>query len=141
VWKSCASIVNILWTNGQQKFFFVRSRLRIALARVCMRFRGPLRLIREATCVQFVPVSVHNFFFVDTVTADLHRYQESIGGRSYLIEVAPVSQNRWRAYIVRIPGIPTALMPFYGPTPAAAARLLCDWLTRAHQQAAAPRPM
>jgi len=86
------------------------------------------------------PRSAHNFF-IDMVAADLHRYQESIGGRSYLIEVAPVSQNRWRAYIVRIPGIPTALMPFYGPTPAAAARLLCDWLTRAHQQAVAPAPM
>jgi len=132
--------VNILWTNGQQKFFFVRSSLRIARARVCMRFRGPFRLIREATRVQFVPVP-HTIFFIDTVAADLHRYQESIGGRSYLIEVAPVSQNRWRAYIVRIPGIPTALMPFYGPTPAAAARLLCDWLTRAHQQAVAPAPM
>jgi len=105
-----------------------------------MRFRGPFRLIHEATRVQFVPVP-HTIFFIDTVAADLHRYQESIGGRSYLIEVAPVSQNRWRAYIVRIPGIPTALMPFYGPTPAAAAGLLCYWLTRAHQQAVAPAPM
>ena len=38
----------------------------------------------------------------------------------------------------RIPGVPTALMPFYGSTPADAARLLCEWLTRAHQRAAAP---
>jgi hypothetical protein len=68
----------------------------------------------------------------------VHRYQESIAGRSYLIEVAAVSRDRWRAYIVRIPGVPTALMPFYGPTPDEAARQLCDWLTRAHQQAAAP---
>lgn len=71
------------------------------------------------------------------MTADVHRFQESIAGRSYLIEVAAVSKDRWRAYIVRIPGVPTALMPFYGETPAAAAQLLCDWLLRAHQRAAA----
>jgi hypothetical protein len=72
------------------------------------------------------------------VPAAVHRFEESIAGRPYLIEVAPVSQDRWRAYIVRIPGIPTALMPFYGSTPLEAARLLCDWLTRAHARAAAP---
>ena len=66
----------------------------------------------------------------------VHRFEETIGGRAYLIEVAAVSQDRWRAQIVRIPGVPTALMPFYGPTPAEAARLLSDWLTRAHRTAA-----
>jgi len=34
--------------------------------------------------------------------------------------------------------MPTALMPFYGRTPAEAAHLLCDWLTRAYQRAANP---
>jgi hypothetical protein len=72
------------------------------------------------------------------VTAAVHRFEESIAGRPYLIEVAHVSPDRWRAYIVRIPGVPTALMPFYGSTPVEAARLLCDWLTRAHARAAAP---
>jgi hypothetical protein len=70
------------------------------------------------------------------VTAALHRFEESIGGRPYLIEVAAVSQDRWRAYIVRIPGVPTALMPFYGATPVEAADLLCRWLARAHERAA-----
>lgn len=65
----------------------------------------------------------------------VHRFEEIIGGREYLIEVASVSQDRWRAQIVRIPGVPTALMPFYGTTPAEAARLLSDWLTRAHTAA------
>ena len=73
-----------------------------------------------------------------TVTNAVHRFAESIAGRDYLIEVKAVSQDRWRAYIVRIPGVPTALMPFYGSTPAEAAHLLCDWLTRAHQRAANP---
>src|SRR6478609_9042635 len=71
-----------------------------------------------------------------SVTADLHRFEESIAGRPYLIEVANVSKDRWRAYIVRIPGVPTALMPFYGTTPIEAADLLCAWLTRAHARAA-----
>jgi hypothetical protein len=72
------------------------------------------------------------------VNAAVHRYEESIAGRPYLIEVAAVSEDRWRAHIVRIPGVPTALMPFYGSTPNEAARLLCDWLTRAHARASAP---
>jgi len=56
-----------------------------------------------------------------------------IAGREYLIEVALVAENRWRAQIVRIPGLPTALMPFYGQTPDEAAAQLSNWLTRAHQ--------
>jgi hypothetical protein len=70
------------------------------------------------------------------VTAAVHRFEELIGGRPYLIEVAAVEQDRWRACIVRLPGVPTALMPFYGSTPVEAARLLSQWLTRAHDRAA-----
>jgi hypothetical protein len=65
----------------------------------------------------------------------VHRFQECIAGHQYLIEVSPVAADRWRAYIVRIPGLPTALMPFYGSTPAEAAGLLREWLTRAHERA------
>jgi hypothetical protein len=68
----------------------------------------------------------------------VHRFEESIAGRPYLIEVALVSQDRWRANIVRLPGVPTALMPFYGRTPVEAAGLLTDWLNRAHRRAATP---
>jgi IS1 family transposase len=70
------------------------------------------------------------------VTDLVHRFEEFIAGRAYLIEVSAVSKDRWRAYIVRLPGMPTALMPFYGTTPDEAARHLSDWLTRAHQRAA-----
>jgi hypothetical protein len=66
------------------------------------------------------------------VTKVVHRFEESIAGKPYLIEVALVSHERWRADIVRIPGLPTALMPFYGRTPDEAARHLTDWLSRAH---------
>jgi hypothetical protein len=69
------------------------------------------------------------------VNSVVHRFQESIAGQPYLIEVSSVAVDRWRAYIVRIPGVPTALMPFYGPTPDEAAGLLREWLTRAHERA------
>jgi hypothetical protein len=65
----------------------------------------------------------------------VHRFSEIIGGRTFQIEVSRVGRDRWRAHIVRTPGVPVALMPFYGPTPDAAARLLADWLTRAHRLA------
>lgn len=71
------------------------------------------------------------------VAIAVHRFEELIAGRPYQIEVAAVSKDRWRAYIVRIPGVPTALMPFYGATPVEAAEQLRLWLTRAHERAAA----
>jgi hypothetical protein len=62
-----------------------------------------------------------------------HRFHETIGGRAYHIEVTPVS-NRWRAQICRAPGLPTAMMPFYGTTPDEAAHHLTKWLTLAHSR-------
>jgi hypothetical protein len=62
----------------------------------------------------------------------VHRFTEVIGGRTYAIEVSRVGCDRWRAHLVRTPGLPAAMMPFYGPTPDAAAQRLADWLTRAH---------
>lgn len=59
---------------------------------------------------------------------NVHRYEEQIAGRTYHIEVSPVSQTRWRAQIARLPGMPTALMPFYGQTPEEAALQLRQWL-------------
>jgi hypothetical protein len=75
-----------------------------------------------------------------TLVTNVHRFEEFIAGQAYLIEAALVSEDRWRACIVRIPGVPTALMPFYGRTPDEAARNLTDWLTRAHQRAAGNSP-
>ncbi len=74
---------------------------------------------------------------------NVHRFEETIGGRAYHIEVTPVS-DRWRAQLRRGPGMPAAMMPFYGQTPDEAARLLTEWLVLAHQRfaatAAATRP-
>jgi len=63
----------------------------------------------------------------------VHRFEQTIGGRAYQIEVTAVS-NRWRAQLRRTPGVPTAMMPFYGQTPDEAARQLAEWLTLAHRR-------
>jgi hypothetical protein len=66
----------------------------------------------------------------------IHHFEETIAGRAYQIEVTPVS-NRWRAQLRRLPGMPTAMMPFYGTTPEEAAQQLTAWLTLAHRRQAA----
>ena len=70
------------------------------------------------------------------MSSSVRRFVESIAGRPYLIEVAAVDPDRWRACLVKESGVRTALMPFYGPTPDEAAGLLLEWLTRAHARAA-----
>jgi hypothetical protein len=70
------------------------------------------------------------------LTKAIRRFEESIAGRAYQFEVASVDPDRWRACIVKAPGVPTALMPFYGPTADEAAELLRQWLIRAHARAA-----
>lgn len=68
----------------------------------------------------------------------VHRFEETICGRPYQIEVTAVS-NRWRAQLRRLPGMPTAMMPFYGQTPDEAARQLTKWLVLAHQRLVAAK--
>jgi hypothetical protein len=63
----------------------------------------------------------------------VHRIEQSINGRLYQIEATLVDPERWRAYLVSVPGGSTALMPFYGTTAEQAVRQLTDWLTLAHQ--------
>ena len=66
------------------------------------------------------------------------RFNEVINGRPFVIEVSSVGRDRWRAQIARTPAGTTALMPFYGATPDAAAHLLAVWLERAAGLAARP---
>ena len=117
------------------KFFFGSPcEKKPAARKMWTRLRRSLRLTRAAARVEFN--ALHKRQLIPHVIAAVHRYQEIIGGRSYLIEVKNVSPDRWRAYIVRLPGVPTALMPFYGRTPAEAAKNLSDWLTRAYERLA-----
>ena len=60
-----------------------------------------------------------------------HCFEEFIGDRAFEIEVTDAG-NRWRAQLRRRPGVPTAMMPFYGESPAEAAHRLLDWMRRAH---------
>jgi hypothetical protein len=62
-----------------------------------------------------------------------HHFEETIGGRTFEIEVTPAG-NQWRAQLRRRPGTPTAMMPFYGPTPEAALSQLAQWLALANQR-------
>jgi hypothetical protein len=75
--------------------------------------------------------------FMPTLT---QRFEQEIGGRLYVIEASPIQANRWRAQIARRPGMPSALMPFYGATADEAATLLVRWLTLAHRGPAQPTP-
>jgi hypothetical protein len=129
--------VHLLWSNRARKFFCGDRIPKSARAALCTPFRASLRLIAGNARVKCVRLPGHNAS-CRTVTNAVHRFAQSIAGRDYLIEVKAVSEDRWRAYIVRRPGLPNALMPFYGPTPAEAAKLLGDWLTRAHRRAANP---
>jgi hypothetical protein len=63
---------------------------------------------------------------------NVHRFQEKINGREYLIEVSSVGVDKWRAQIQRTPGGSGALMPFYGKTPDEAAEHLSKWLSIAN---------
>jgi hypothetical protein len=98
-------------------------------------YGASLVYVTETRRIHAVP-QVQSSFLQTNVPDVVHRFEESIAGRVYQIEVAPVSCDRWRACIVRRPGVPTALMPFYGATPNEAAHQLTQWLTRAYQQAA-----
>jgi hypothetical protein len=61
-------------------------------------------------------------------SVNILRYEETIAGRTYFIEVSSVSASQWRAQIARRPGMPSSMMPFYGQTPEEAARQLSKWL-------------
>ena len=102
------------------------------------RLRDPLRLIAA-------PDSIRSTALLTTLSrttkhVTVHRFEETIGGRAYHIEVTPVG-TRWRAQLRRTPGMRTAMMPFYGQTPDAAAHHLAQWLEIAHRRTAeAPAP-
>jgi len=137
LWKSCAWVVHILWTDCRRKFFSTRVRGKSSGAAGVDALSRRASLDHPANerkiCCRFLTQ-----LFSDTVATDVHRFRKSIAGQSYLIEATAVARDRWRAYIVRIPGAPTALMPFYGRTADEAATQLSDWLARAHQRAKSP---
>ena len=98
--------------------------------------RAFLRLIPFRNRLKFC-LSRRGSALLDSIVT-VHRFEQTIGGRTYLIEAMRVDQDRWRAYLASLQGGPTALMPFYGATADEAVRRLADWLTLAHQTPTVP---
>ena len=65
----------------------------------------------------------------------VQRFDETINGRAYRIEVSAVGSDTFRAQIARAPGGSRAMMPFYGRTPDEAVRHLSHWLNLNHSRA------
>jgi hypothetical protein len=93
-------------------------------------------LFRISLYVKFPLLLVNRITQLIGLIVVRHCFERIIAGRPFKIEVTWVAEKRWRAHIVRIPGVPTAMMPFYGETPDEAAAHLSDWLDRAHQHQA-----
>jgi hypothetical protein len=141
-----ATIVEKLWMTGANAVENRRTkensspesaRVGARTRHVC-HLRADLRLypasgVVESSLARHTTFSSHRSASHVTV----HHYQEEIAGRTYHIEVSAISAERWRAKLARRPGMPTALMPFYGDTPEHAARELTNWLSLV---AAGPRP-
>src|SRR5712692_8518381 len=65
------------------------------------RLRLWLRLIAAHRRARMLRLLVRKDTASILVANVVHRFEESIAGRPYLIEVAAVSPDRWRAYIVQ----------------------------------------
>ena len=139
--------MEILWTYGANpvenpptKIFIPPDHARNTGNGACgQRLRGALRLIGCHVRVKSTSfTTLSNTSIPDSNPVIVHRFEETICGRAYQIEVTAVS-NRWRAQLQRLPGMPTAMMPFYGQTPDEAASGLTKWLVLAHQRLVAAK--
>jgi hypothetical protein len=130
--------VENLWTNGENpverattKYIFAQIACESARHAKSRRLRALFRLIEIHKSVESALLLIPTFQNLSNIVR--HRFERIIAGRCYLIEVARVEEKRWRAQLQRVPGVPAAMMPFYGETPDEAATHLADWLDRAHQ--------
>jgi hypothetical protein len=69
-------------------------------------------------------------------TVTVQRFDETINGRAYRIEVSAVGTDTFRAQLARAPGGSRAMMPFYGRTPGEAVEHLSSWLSLNHARCA-----
>jgi hypothetical protein len=135
--ENLLTIVNFLWTDDHEIFF------RNATGKPCVTNVSARAFVgrfarRWPRCmrIQRAPNSHSTAYQRDRRRPSLQKNPSQ--GRLYHIEVKAVSKDRWSAPSPAVPGMPTALMPFYGPTPDEAARQLSEWLTRAYARAANP---
>jgi hypothetical protein len=132
--KLCIGRENLVEKTTERFFFDEKSRESFCAA-LWMRASYVPSLVFESSTGK-MPPSIFDAQHTGSPaswTVLSQRFHTIIAGREYTIEVTRVDDNRWRAQIVKLPGIPTALMPFYGSTPDDAAAQLSEWLTRAHQ--------
>jgi hypothetical protein len=130
LWKTCAPIVETLWMRRHEnKCWRDAGRKRVTKSlKNRASFPASLVSILHACESLSSPATGLNRWRAPPDVVNAHCFEEHIAGRTYRIEVLAVSSTRWRAQIARLPGMPTALMPFYGRTPEEAAQELSRWL-------------
>jgi hypothetical protein len=121
--------VEELCTNCRGEFFLTASSLNLERTHIGGADSRASSLALPAGVTRICALLVHEFPSKNFVTPI--RITQTIHGRSYVIEVRAVAQDRWRAQVARTPTGMTSLMPFYGTTPDEAAQHLAGWLTRA----------
>jgi hypothetical protein len=97
-----------------------------------MRLRWSFRLIAGARALDYNALSA-SFLIASAKPVNVHRFEETINGREFKIEVSSVGTGKWRAQLARAPGGSAATMPFYGNTPHEAAGQLSRWLAIAQR--------
>ena len=127
--------MDLLWKVRQLKFFLYHSALKSAP----VHFVDASSMVLSLDCRRNEARlhALSNPLQSSSPTVELHRFEETINGREYRIEVSSVGIGKWRAQVARVPGGSTATMPFYGTTPKEAAGQLSRWLSLAHGN---PRP-
>jgi hypothetical protein len=136
--KTCGRLVNFLWSKRHEKFFCNENAPEMVETTTGRR-PSYLLSLAYSFVVRKISAALHTPTSKKSATVVRHRIERTIAGRPLVIEVTWVDEKRWRAHLVRIPGVPTAMMPFYGETPDDAATQLSDWLNRAHQHQADDR--
>jgi len=126
-WNHCARAVAV-------RFFLARFGTILSARPFVVQLRFAFRLYASARALEST-VSLPGIHIQVALVAPLH-LRETINGRTYVIEVRPISPDRWRAQLSAATGT-TALMPFYGETPDDAAQRLTGWLTRASRPSSA----
>jgi hypothetical protein len=117
MWMIGGKLVDIL---TREKFFVAPRDRDFAGCCMWMRLRPSFRLRTPRAALEcLLPVTVQ-------------RFEETINGREYSIEVSPVGSDKWRAQIARAGGGSRAMMPFYGRTPDEAVKHLSHWLSLNH---------
>jgi hypothetical protein len=133
LWKNCGTVVDCLCETGSGKSIF--GAIAAETRRLhCVDAPSMLLSLEHPERAGKIPARSTAHQRASADGNHVHRYEEVINGREYLIEVSSVGRGKWRAQIARIPGGSAALMPFYGKTPDEAAQHLSRWLALANGQ-------